>query len=256
MEREKIDLSPSSIADYDPGMVERPVAPAAVLGLLLALGGALGGLFIGWGLFRARASDRFVTVKGLAEREVPANLALWPLVFTATAEDLESLQRALDASTAKVVAFLEQRFPGDEVTVSAPRITDREAQGMRMEGRPLERYVAEVTVTLRSGKIAEVRGAQTGTGELVKQGVPLIRSYEYNTQYLFTDLDRIKPEMIEEATRDARRAAEQFARDSGSEVGAIRRAQQGYFSIEDRDSFSPEVKKVRVVTTVEYFFRD
>ncbi len=237
-------------------MGERSVLPAAVLGLLLALGGAVGGFFIGNGLQRARAADRFVTVKGLAEREVPANLALWPLVFTDTAEDLESLQAKLDGSAKKAVAFLEQRFPGDEITVSAARITDREAQGMRGDGRPLARYVAEVTVTLRTSKIAEVQKAQTGTGELIKQGVALIRSYEYNTQHLFTDLDRIKPEMIEEATRDARGAAEQFARDSGSAVGSIRRAQQGYFSIEDRDPFSPQMKKIRVVTTVEYFLED
>ena len=89
-----------------------------------------------------------------------------------------------------------------------------------------------------------------------KQGVALIRSYEYDTQYLFTALDQIKPEMIAEATRDARSAAQQFAEDSGSKVGAIRNAQQGYFSIEDRDRFSPEQKTVRVVTTIEYFLED
>jgi uncharacterized protein len=84
-------------------------------------------------------------------------------------------------------------------------------------------------------------------------GVTLIRSYEYNTQYLFTQLDEVKPEMIAEATRDARRAADEFAEDSGAEVGGIRRAQQGYFSIEDRDAFSPEHKKIRVVTSIDYF---
>jgi hypothetical protein len=81
----------------------------------------------------------------------------------------------------------------------------------------------------------------------------LLRSWEYNTQYFFTDLDKVKPEMIAEATADARRAAEKFAQDSGAEVGGIRRAQQGYFSIEDRDTFSPEWKKIRVVTSIDYF---
>ena len=90
----------------------------------------------------------------------------------------------------------------------------------------------------------------------MKQGVAVIRSYEYNTQYLFTELETIKPGMIAEATKDARRAAEQFAKDSGSGVGAIRNAQQGLFSIEDRDQFSPEFKKVRVVTTVDYYLSD
>ena len=102
-------------------------------------------------------------------------------------------------------------------------------------------------------RIEQARAAMARSGSLVKQGVALIRSYEYQTQYLFTDLDSVKPEMIAEATRDARRAAEQFAEDSGSRVGGIRNAQQGYFSIQDRDKFSPEFKSIRVVTTVQFF---
>jgi hypothetical protein len=94
------------------------------------------------------------------------------------------------------------------------------------------------------------------SGELIREGVTLVRSYEYNTTFLYTALDAIKPAMIAEATKDARKAAEQFARDSGSRVGAIRNAQQGFFDIQDRDAFSPEIKKVRVVTTVQYFLED
>jgi hypothetical protein len=111
-------------------------------------------------------------------------------------------------------------------------------------------------VTLRSGKITPVKVAMQQSGELIREGVALVRSYEYNTTFLYTALDTIKPAMIAEATKDARKAAEQFARDSGSRVGAIRTAQQGYFDIQDRDAFSPEVKKVRVVTTVQYFLED
>jgi hypothetical protein len=226
--------------------------------LLLAGGLALGGWFVGRGLLVARASDRFVTVKGLAERDVPADLALWPIVFTETADDLLGLQERVEASQAKILAFLDQQsFPAEERSVSAPRITDREAQGFVPQGgQRLERYVAEATVTVRTSRIDDAQQAMARSGELVKQGVALIRSYEYDTQYLFTALESIKPEMIAAATQDARRAAEQFAEDSGSEVGAIRSAQQGYFSIEDRDRFSPEHKKVRVVTTIEYFLED
>lgn len=219
---------------------------------VLALGLALGGWFIGRGLTDARSTDRFVTVKGLSEREVKADLVIWPLRFAVTADDLVTLQRHSDESARKVRGFLEQRFPGDDISTSPPQIQDRNAQGINNRG-DLQRYVAEVTVTLRSGRIDEVRKASEELGELVKAGVALVQNYEARIQYSYTALDQIKPEMIAEATRDARRAAEQFATDSGASAGAIRNAQQGYFTIEDRDGFSPEFKRVRVVTTVQFF---
>jgi hypothetical protein len=228
----------------------------ALGGLLIGVGVALAGYFIGNGFLQARAADRFVTVKGLSEREVAADLVLWPIVYTVTAEDLETLQRRIDDGAGKIKDFLGDNFAPDEVTMSAPRVTDRQAQGMTDQYGRLERYTAEATVIVRTGKIDAARAAMERSGALVKQGVALIRSYEYQTQYLFTGLDAIKPEMIAEATRDARRAAEQFAEDSGSRAGGIRNAQQGYFSIEDRDPFSPEFKNVRVVTTVQFFLED
>lgn len=230
---------------------------ALILGLALAVGMVGGGHMIGRGLFAARASDRYVTVKGLAEREVPANLAMWPIVFSTTGNDLVPMQASLDAGAKKIFAFLGAHgFSPADYSLSSPRATDREAQGGRMRGEAGDRYVAEQTVTLRSGKIAAVKEAMQRSGELIRGGVALVRSYEYNTTFLYTALDEIKPAMIAEATKDARRAAEQFARDSGSRVGAIRNAQQGYFEIQDRDPFSPEIKKVRVVTTVQYFLED
>ncbi len=226
-----------------------------VAGTLVAFGLAVGGFFIGNGLLRARSADRFVTVKGLAEREVAANLVIWPITYTVTADDLSTLQTRTDDGAAKIRAFLAGEFDDAEIGLTVPRVDDRQAQGMMRQGR-MERYVAESTVTVRSSRIDVVRAAMERTGELVKQGVALIRSYENTTEYLFTSLDEIKPEMIQEATKDARRAAQQFAEDSGSRVGGIRNAQQGYFSINDRDRFSPEFKKVRVVTTVQYFLED
>ena len=222
--------------------------------LVLAVGLASGGYLIGRGLFAARASDRYVTVKGLAEREVAANLAMWPIVYNATGNDLAGVQASLDASAKKIVAFLNARgFPAAEYSISSPRVTDREAQEGRRADRPIDRYVAEQTVTLRSPKVAAVKAAIQRSGDLIREDVALVRSYEYNTTFLYTALDEIKPAMIAEATKDARKAAEQFARDSNSRVGGIRNAQQGYFDIQDRDAFSPEFKKVRVVTTVQYF---
>lgn len=236
--------------------MERRTSEFATLGLLLALGLSLGGYFVGNGLLKARSTDRYVTVKGLSEREFPADLVLWPIVFTVTADDLETLQRRVDDGAAKIRAFVGEDFSTEEVAVSAPRVQDRQAQGMTGQQGRLERYTAEATVTVRTARIAEARAAMERSGSLVKQGVAVIRSYEYQTEYLFTGLDAVKPEMIAEATRDARRAAEQFAQDSGCRVGGIRNAQQGYFSIQDRDRFSPEFKTVRVVTTVQFFLEE
>ncbi len=94
------------------------------------------------------------------------------------------------------------------------------------------------------------------SGKLVKQGIVLANSYGRGTEFLFTGLNRIKPAMIAEATKNARKAAEQFAQDSGSKVGSIRKARQGLFTIRNRDMNSPDLKIVRVVTTVEYFLKD
>jgi hypothetical protein len=224
--------------------------------LLVAIGLAAGGYFIGHGLLEARAADRYVTVKGLAEREVKADLVIWPLRYAVTADDLATLQRLSDESEGKVRAFLTSHFAGDDISVSAPQIQDRNAQGMSDRGGNLQRYVAEVVVTLRTNRIDEVRKANELLGELVKAGVALVQNYESRTQFSYTGLDKVKPDMIAAATRDARQAAEQFAKDSGSKVGSIRNAQQGYFSIEDRDAFSPEYKQIRVVTTVQFFLED
>jgi hypothetical protein len=244
------------MTDRSPSPSLSPLA-ALLLGLLVAVGLAVGGWFVGHGLLEARSAERFVTVKGLSERQVPADLALWPLVFNASGDDLGALQAEMEDDAAVIMAFLrESGFSEDQWSLSAPRVTDYVAQGMAPSQRPGGRYTSEATVTLRTDRIDAVRDAISRSGELVRRGVTLIRSYEYQTQYLFTDLESVKPEMIAEATQDARRAAEQFAADSGSEVGAIRRASQGYFQVEDRDAFSPEVKNVRVVTTVEYFLQD
>jgi hypothetical protein len=233
----------------------RIVTAATILGICLVIGLTAFGALIGRSLYQARAAERYVTVKGLSEREVPADLVLWPIVYSVTGDDLAELQARVEEDGDTIRAFLTGLgFDGSDMSLSAPRVTDREGQGYG--NQPVARYQVESTLTLRTPKIDAARAAIERSGDLVKRGVTLIRSYEYTTQYLFTGLEAIKPEMIAEATRDARSAAQQFADDSGSRVGAIRKAQQGYFSIEDRDPFSPEHKRVRVVTTVEYFLAD
>lgn len=224
--------------------------------IILAIGIATGGYFIGEGLFEARATQRYVTVKGLSERVVPADLAVWPIVFSVTADDLGTLQQKVEEAADKIFQFLAQSFDEAEYSLSTPRITDYQQQFFGQGSRPPKRFSAEATVTLRTGKINAVQKSIQRAGNLVKSGVALLQGRGYQTEFFFTGLDAIKPEMIAEATQDARRAAEQFANDSGSNVGSIRNAQQGYFSIQNRDNFSPEYKNVRVVTTIQYFLVD
>jgi uncharacterized protein len=229
---------------------------AVLAAALLGFGVAVAGGLVGRALYQARATERTVTVKGLAEREVDADLAFWPITFTATANELAAAQARIDRDAQRIRAFLRERgFEDAEVQAGPPTVTDRMAEG-GYSNQGVERYVVRGLLTVRSPRIAKVQEASGDTARLVADGVALVRDYEVRTQYLFTQLERIKPEMIAEATRDARRAAEQFAHDSGSRVGAIRTAQQGYFSVEDRDAFSPERKKVRVVTTVQYLLED
>lgn len=230
---------------------------AAVLGCLLALGLVAAAWLLAGALVEVKSAERFVTVKGLAQREVDADLAIWPLSFTVTGNDLLDVQRRMSANADAIRAFLRERgFTADEMGMAPPRITDHQAQGYGGGNAPLFRYSASGAVTVHTGKVGAVMQAMSDSGELVSRGVVLVQDWERRPQFFFTGLNDIKPEMIAEATRNAREAADQFARDSGSEVGSIRRAVQGLFTISDRDSGTPQVKTVRVVTTVDYFLRD
>jgi hypothetical protein len=227
-----------------------------IAALILAIGIAIAGISIGIGVYKGRAADRYVTVKGLAEREVKADLAIWPITFRVTSNDLASLRTGIEDGRIAVTQFLKDAgFNENVIANSVPRINDTQAFGSNT--RSLYRYVADVTVTTRSTDVDLVKRTMEQSGKLVGKGVVLSAdNWQTPTEFLYTNLNAIKPEMIEEATKDARKAAEKFATDSGSEVGKIRSATQGYFSIADRDRNSPELKVVRVVTTVEYFLVD
>ena len=227
--------------------------------VVISIGLAVAGIATGLGFYKGRAYDRFVTVKGLAEREVMADLAIWPITFQAGDNDLGSLQNGIDESRRIITEFLlGNGFEIDQISYSAPVISDTRTQISYGKDVQSEfRYIARSTVTTRTGDIALVKETMEKSGELVGRGVVLgEQSWQNPTEFLFTGLNDIKPEMIQEATTSAREAAEKFAKDSGSKVGKIRNATQGYFSINDRDRNSPDVKKVRVVTTVQYYLVD
>lgn len=203
-----------------------------------------------------KATERFVTVKGLAEKEMPADQVIWPIAFKEIGNDSTALYQLAEEKKQTVISFLNQSgFSHEEIWVSPPQVTDRKAYEYS-GGNDIEtRYVIKQTVTVRSGKIDLVIATMNRLSELGKKGVTFSPDGGY-TEFIFTKLNDIKPEMVEEATRNARAVAEKFAEDSGSRLGKIKNAQQGQFSIFNRNSQTPQVKKIRVVSTIQYYLAD
>lgn len=228
----------------------RIVLAAAVI----AVGLASAGWFAAQGMARLKTQDRYVTVKGSAEKIVEADLVVWPLPHTVGGNDLADVQRQLDANTTTIRQFFEKAgFAAGEIVVSPPRLEDRWAYAYG-DQRPPERYRYSTTVSLRTTKVARAMAMLRQSGELVARGVMIGEGSQ--PEFDYTRLNDIKPALIAEATANARESALQFAKDSDSRIGGIRSANQGVVTISNRDQSSPQVKKVRVVTTVEYFLRD
>lgn len=227
-----------------------------VLGLFICIGLSVLGLTLGTSAIRFKEYERVVAVKGLSEREAPADIAIWPIQFTRADNDLALLYGRLDADTQEIRAFLKEAgFEDGEITVSPPAVTDKLAQSY--ESQVQFRYGANQTITVYSSKVEAVRAAANRLAELGRKGIALSgEGYENKTEYLYTQLNTVKPAMIEEATQKAREVALKFAQDSSSKLGKIKSANQGQFSIEDRDKNTPHIKKIRVVSTVEYYLSD
>lgn len=236
------------------------VRSAAVLGILLALGLAALGYLAGNAALSVKALERTVTVKGLSEREVPADIATWAITFQVADNDLDQLFEAIESNTTVVVDFLARHgIEGEEVSLTPPVVTDLYAQQWGDKQHIRFRYTASATVTVYSGKVEAVRTAMSDLVELGKQGIVIGGERHRNpnaNQFLFTALSDLKPEMIEEATKNARSVAEKFAADSNSRLGKIKTARQGQFSIRNRDATTPHIKTVRVVSTIEYYLSD
>jgi uncharacterized protein len=242
--------------------------PAAViLGLLVGAGAALGGYFVGQGFYQGRRAERFVSVKGLAEREVKADLAVWTLSFSATGADISAVSTASERDRDLVRTFIAKSgFTDHEIEPLPTRVTDQFANLM---GPPnveaARRYVITAGFEIRTTKVDAVREASQLTGDLIRQGVVLdgrpIESGAANPAYLFTRLSDIRPAMLAQATKSARALAQQFAADSNSHLGAIRRATEGVFQVMSRDGEVPNPteeratieKKLRLVSTIDYY---
>lgn len=225
---------------------------------ILAVAICVFGFFVQKSLSRFVDKERSVTVKGLSEREVPADKVIWPLVYKELGNDPSELYQRFEKKNSMVVAFLKKYGLSEkEITINPPQIKDRFADSWSQTGIS-DRYVASSVIIVSSVQVELVREIMMQQTELMKAGIALV-SEEYGNnmvRYEFTGLNDVKPEMIEESTKNARMAAEKFAKDSDSELGKIRRATQGQFSIMDRDGNTPHIKNVRVVSTVEYYICD
>ena len=231
---------------------------ASILALGMVLGLGIAGWLLSDALITFKTWDRVVTVKGLSEREYLADQVIWPIQFVEAGNELPALYDELDTHAAKVKQFLTQAGISEEdVSVGQPQITDKLAQQYGGGPRAEFRYSAVQTVTVYSDDVSSVREVMSSIGSLLKEGIVLsTQNYNAQTQYVFTRLNEVKPVMIEEATVNAREVALKFASDSQSQLGKIRRANQGRFSISDRDTHHPHIKKVRVVSTIEYTLID
>lgn len=221
---------------------------------LLTIGLIVMGLFIRNGLVSFAERDRSVVVRGLAEREFPADRVIWPIVYKTVGNDLPGLHTHINKVNGQITAFLQKNgIAATDITVAAPQIIDLKADRYN-HNQHADRYNVTSIITVSTGQVDKARALMSRMGELLKEGIAISGGdYDNRVLYEFTSLNKIKPEMIEEATRNAREAAQKFAKDSDSKLGKIKTASQGLFSINDRDSNTPHIKRIRVVTNIDYY---
>ncbi len=244
--------------------MSQPSGFAKVVAALLVAGGiGAAGWMVGKGIENMRSLDRFVTVKGLAERDVKADKAVWPITYVATDDVLQNAQAKIDADTQTLLDFLASHgITRQQTELQNLQVTDQLAQAYR-SGPVESRYIVNQTIQVRTDDVDAVVEASQDIGKLLQGGIVLGgQGYNAGPSFLFTGLNDIKPEMIAAATANARQAAQQFATDSGGELAGIRRANQGLFQIMAGDGApnmneSSQINKtVRVVTTMEYLITD
>ena len=215
------------------------------------------GLMIPRAVEKFRSYDRTVNVKGLCEVEVKADKVIWPIVYKVMSNDIQSIYDQTDAGNATIMAFLKDGgLSADEISVSVPQISDKLANEYGDSNRAF-RYIATNVVTICTEDVDAVLALMSQQSELLKKGVVVVEnSWENPVEFKYEGLNDIKPQMIEDATKNAREAAQKFAKDSDSRLGKIKTANQGTFTIENRDSNTPYIKKVRVVTSVTYYLKN
>lgn len=211
------------------------------------------GLCIRSGIGKVAANSRQVSVRGLSERDVPADLVIWPITYSLAGNDLLGLYEQVKRNNDIVTRFLTSNgISAEEISVNPPDTYDASSNRYRSDNFNYN-YSISITLTVTTKKVDKVRELLNRQSELLKEGVAFSNSY---INYQFTGLNDIKPEMIAEATKNARAAADRFAADSESHLGKIKTASQGQFSIENAAESTPYIKKVRVVSTIVYYLED
>ena len=227
-------------------------------GLFIMVGLVVLGLMMPRAVDRFRSFDRIVNVKGLCEKEVKADKVIWPVVYRVMANDIQTVYDQTDRNNAEIITFLKAGGIDEaEITVSVPEISDKYATEYGSNDRAY-RFIAKNVITVCTSDVDAVLALMSRQSDLLKKGMVIGGSNEWENpvEFKYEGLNEIKPEMIEEATRNAREAAEKFAKDSDSKLGKIKTANQGTFTIENRDSNTPYIKKVRVVTSVTYYLKN
>jgi hypothetical protein len=227
-------------------------------GLAVMVGLIVMGVMIPRAVEKFRSYDRIVNVKGLCEKEVKADRVIWPVVYKVMANDIQSVYDQTAANNAAIVAFLQTGgISMDEISVGVPYISDKYANEYGDNDRAF-RYIAKNVITVYSSDVDAVLALMDKQSELLKKGIVTGggSQWENPVEFKYEGLNDIKPQMIEEATENAREVAEKFAKDSGSRLGKIKTASQGTFTIENRDSNTPHIKKVRIVTSVTYYLKN
>lgn len=223
--------------------------------IIIAAATIIAGCMLPISVAKYKSYDRTVDVRGLCEREVKADKVIWPLTYKVLNDDLGGALAQTEKNNAEIIAFLKAGgIEASEINISPTQINDKLANEYGNNDR-IYRYLCTNIITVCTGNVDAVLALQSRQDELLKKGIALTESWENRTEFRFEALNDIKPEMIAEATEGARAAALKFANDSHSHLGKIQKASQGVFSIEDRDSNTPEIKKVRVVTSVTYYLK-
>lgn len=238
-------------------MNKTPSIYTVIAAICLSIGLIILGFILKSAALDVKGMERTVQVKGLAEQEVIADTVIWPLQFSDADNNLEKLVTRVEQKNDAVIAFLKLHgFDDPEITLGSQSIVDTQAREYGSENQQF-RYIIRSNIIVYSKAPNKVKNALSKVSQLAKQNIAIVQdSYGAQPEYIFTGLNDIKPAMVQEATEKAREVANKFAKDSNSKLGKIKTARQGQFSIFNRDSNTPQIKKIRVVTTVEYYLND